>query len=346
MKWLRDRVPAGWPGWAIVAAAAVMIWACLTACRAKPAGSDALAAAVPPAGDEPSPPRSATNADVTVELTTNQLVSIKVALMATYLFTVEKEAVGAITFDEDPAIVQAESTLLGAAGTVEVASNELVRARSLSETNGVSQRELEQAISDNQTAEAAFKAARDALRALGKTDTEIDRIILDGAIHSPRQEHNPVKWLVANVLESDSSLVREEQPVKVRVMALPNRTFTGKVARIYGTIDPNLHHLPVRCEVEDAKDELRPGMLAEVAIQVSEPVESVGIPLNGLVREGDGTMTAWVTSDRRHFTQRIVKTGMREDGQVEILEGLKRGELAVTDGALFLDNMVNAVPSD
>ena len=38
-------------------------------------------------------------------------------------------------------------------------------------------------------------------------------------------------------------------------------------------------------------------------------------------------MTAWVTTDRHQFTQRIVKTGLRRDGRVQILAGLQRGEL-------------------
>ena len=57
-------------------------------------------------------------------------------------------------------------------------------------------------------------------------------------------------------------------------------------------------------------------------------------------------MTAWVTTDRHRFVQRIIKTGLRRDGQVQILEGLQRGELAVTDGAIFLSNMLQAPPTD
>jgi len=41
-----------------------------------------------------------------------------------------------------------------------------------------------------------------------------------------------------------------------------------------------------------------------------------------------------------------VKTGLQKDGMDEIVEGLQRGELAVTDGAIFLDNMLQAPPSD
>ena len=64
------------------------------------------------------------------------------------------------------------------------------------------------------------------------------------------------------------------------------------------------------------------------------------------MREGDGTMTVWVTSDRSNFTQRIVKTGLREDGRVQILQGLQAGETVVTNGAIFLDNLLQAPPSD
>ena len=52
----------------------------------------------------------------------------------------------------------------------------------------------------------------------------------------------------------------------------------------------------------------------------------------------------YITS--RRFTERIIKTGLRKDGRVQILDGLKRGELAVSDGAVFLSNMLEAPPSD
>jgi cobalt-zinc-cadmium efflux system membrane fusion protein len=87
-------------------------------------------------------------------------------------------------------------------------------------------------------------------------------------------------------------------------------------------------------------------MLANFSILVQKPVEATAIPANGVVRESDGTMTAWVTTDRRHFEQRVIKTGLRNDGQVQVLTGLQRGELVVTDNAVFLSNMLQAPPSD
>ena len=112
------------------------------------------------------------------------------------------------------------------------------------------------------------------------------------------------------------------------------------------TVDPNTHRVTIRSEIADPKHELRPGMFANFIIRVQDPVESVAVPINGVVREGDGTMTAWVTTDRRRFLQKVVKVGLQRDDRYQVLEGLERGQLAVADGAVFLSNMLHAPPAD
>ena len=94
----------------------------------------------------------------------------------------------------------------------------------------------------------------------------------------------------------------------------------------------------VRSEIADPKHELRSGMFATFVIRTGEPVRSPAIPLDGVVREGDGTMTTWVTADRRRFTKRTVKIGLQRDGYVQILAGVQPGDLVATEGALFLSN--------
>ena len=79
-------------------------------------------------------------------------------------------------------------------------------------------------------------------------------------------------------------------------------------------------------------------MFANFVIRTGDPVNSVAVPVNGVVREGDGTMTAFVTADRRRFTRRTVKIGLQRDGFDQILDGLQAGELVATEGALFLSN--------
>ena len=128
--------------------------------------------------------------------------------------------------------------------------------------------------------------------------------------------------------------------------AYADRVFECRVSRTYADVDSNSHRLEIRCEIADPSNELRLGMLANVVVRVHDPVEATAIPAKGVVREGDGTMTAWVTTDRHRFVQRLVKIGLERDGMDEIVEGLQRGELVVTDGAIFLDNMLQAPPSD
>jgi cobalt-zinc-cadmium efflux system membrane fusion protein len=86
-------------------------------------------------------------------------------------------------------------------------------------------------------------------------------------------------------------------------------------------------------------------MLANFVIRVQDPAQAIAIPANGVVREGDGTMTAWVTTDRHHFEQRIITIGLRRDDRVQILDGLHPGELVVADGAVFLSAMLQAPPT-
>ncbi len=340
--------------------------------------------------------------------------SITIAPVGTYLFPVDKHAVGSIDYDENlsvqvfspyqgkilatfaelgdevqkgqslytidsPDLIQAESNVIGAAATLELTTKELARAKSLygPDSGGVSQREYEQAVSDQQTAQGALQAARSAVRVFGKSDVDIDRIVdsrrIDPALVVPSPMAGEVtlrnaqpgllvqpgnapapysvakvttKWMLANVLESDSPLYHVGQTVQVSIMAYPGRTFGGTISRIYPTVDPNTHRVTIRSEIADPADELRSGMLADFVIRIHAPTPATAVPTTAVVREGDGAMTAWVTADRRRITQHVVRVGQQLDGQYQILDGLAPGQLVVTEGGVFLSNMLQAPPSD
>jgi len=146
-------------------------------------------------------------------------------------------------------------------------------------------------------------------------------------------------WLNASVTESDMPLVRKGQPIHVTVMALPERVFEGEISTVGATVDPQLHRGLVRAEIEDPKHELIPGMFASFVIVTGPPLTALAVPLDGVVREGDGTMTVWYTTDRHRFTKRTVRIGLQSAGYDQILEGVRAGEQIVTKGAVFLDNL-------
>jgi len=125
---------------------------------------------------------------------------------------------------------------------------------------------------------------------------------------------------------------------RVVIAAFPGRVFDGAVTTIGASVDAGTRRVLVRSEIKDPGHELRAGMFANFTISVGDPVRAPAIAAAGVVREGDGTMTVWVTADRRHFTRRTVRIGQERDGYRQILDGVKVGELVATDGALFLSN--------
>jgi cobalt-zinc-cadmium efflux system membrane fusion protein len=232
-------------------------------------------------------------------------------------------------------------------------------------------------VSDQQGAEGNYRAAVDAVRIFGKTTAEIEQIVATKTIDSILVVSSPIsgrvtvrnaapglfvqpgntpapftvadistKWMLGNVPEVDASAIKVGQDVRVSVMAHPGHVYEGKITTVAATVDPTVHTLLVRSEILDPGHELLPGMFANFEISTGAPVTATAVPADAVVREGDGTMTVWVTTDRHTFTQRQVKIGLRHDGYDQILDGLKPGELLVTDNAVFLDNMLTAGPTD
>jgi cobalt-zinc-cadmium efflux system membrane fusion protein len=147
--------------------------------------------------------------------------------------------------------------------------------------------------------------------------------------------------LNASVIESDMPLVHAGQKIHVTVMAFPGRTFDGEISAVGATVDPQLHRGLIRAEIDDSKHELLPGMFASFVIVTAAPLRATAVPLEGVVREGDGSMTVWLTTDRHRFTKRTVRIGMQDAGFDQILDGIRPGEQVVTKGAVFLDVLDN-----
>jgi cobalt-zinc-cadmium efflux system membrane fusion protein len=149
-------------------------------------------------------------------------------------------------------------------------------------------------------------------------------------------------WMLANVAETDFPLLQLGQEVAVDVKAYPGRLFRGQIVNIGASVDPSTRRVLVRSEVRDPKHELRPGMFATFQIRTGRIVRSPAVPLSGVVREGDGTMTVWVNIEARRLVRRTVKVGLQQDGLHQILDGLKPGERVATEDALFLSNAFTA----
>jgi membrane fusion protein, heavy metal efflux system len=276
-------------------------------------------------------------------------------------------------------LITAVGALQQAKGQLDLTTRALARSHELIEAKAIAERDLEQSVADHNAADATYKAAvgaldgaRDAVRIFGKTEAEIRRVEDTHRVDSRMPVPSPISarvtsrqagpgqfvqpggnpvytvadlstvWMIAKVAETDIPLIHLGQDADVKVMAFPGRTFRGKITYVAASVDPDTHRVLVRSEIPDVGHELLPEMFATFVIRTGQTYSSPAVPAGGVVREGDGTMTVWVTGDGHRFDKRTVHIGLQQDDFDQVLDGVKAGERVATDGALFLSNALTA----
>lgn len=150
------------------------------------------------------------------------------------------------------------------------------------------------------------------------------------------QQIVPVKILVG-ISEADYTKVKKGDKVILTVDALPGKTYSGTIRRIYPTIDPLTHTVNIEVQVPNQNRELRPGMYAKVNVTFGHSYNIV-VPDAAVVRlQGSGQRNVFVVENGT-AVQREVSLGRHFDGQYEILSGIEEGEQIVVKGGSALRN--------
>lgn len=153
------------------------------------------------------------------------------------------------------------------------------------------------------------------------------------------QQITPVKILVG-VSESDYTKVKKGDKVEVGADALPGKSYTGSVVRLYPVMDAATHTFNVEVRIANERRELRPGMYARVKVNFGSS-ESVVVPDAAIVKQqGSGQRSVYVVGEDNTVTLRNVTLGRHFDGKYQILEGLEAGETVVTKGHTALKSGV------
>jgi membrane fusion protein (multidrug efflux system) len=128
--------------------------------------------------------------------------------------------------------------------------------------------------------------------------------------------------------------VRQGQPVAVTVAAYPDREFEGLAEFISPAVDPSTRQFLVKAVIPNGERDLTPGMFAVATVTVGERLNRPVLPEESLVATRRGYMV-FVIEDGVAVSREVV-TGLRQEGWVEIVEGLAVGELVVREGHLRL----------
>lgn len=220
-------------------------------------------------------------------------------------------------------------------------STELSRLKSLYEEGGVSKSDLD-------AVEMAYNVSRRSLNNLSENTylrSPISGVVTarnydKGDLYSGQpifvvQQITPVKLRVG-VSETDYTKVKLGNQVEITADALPGRTFTGKISKIYPTMDATTHTFITEIQVPNADRVLRPGMFARVKVEFGVN-NSVVVPDDAVVKmQGSGQRCVYVLQPDNTVVSSIVTLGRHFGDSYEILEGVSEGDVVATKGSSSL----------
>ena len=143
-------------------------------------------------------------------------------------------------------------------------------------------------------------------------------------------------WVIADVFEQDLGLVKTGAKARVSINAYPDKTFEGKVTYVYPTLKAETRTVPVRVELSNPGLLLKPGMFAQMELQVAGIAQVITVPVSAVIDSGTRQIVLIQLKEGR-FEPREVKLGARSDTHVAVVSGVKEGELVVVAANFLID---------
>jgi membrane fusion protein, heavy metal efflux system len=274
--------------------------------------------------------------------------------------------------DADAAIsafLQADATLRQARVALAKTQTDLERARKLLEYQAISEKDALAAQNDAAIAQAALETAQATreqasrkLQLLDVKPTELkqgvvvrapiagvvtDIAVAPGEYRGAVQFHSDISagglisiadlstvWVSSDVPEPFLRLIRLGEPVEITFVAYPGQTFTGRVARVGSTLDPQTRTLKVYVDLPNPSGRFVPEMFGTVR-HSGLPRRFPVVPAAAIVQEF-GRSEVFVERARGEFERRVVTTGVRAGDLVAITSGLDVNSRLIVDGAILL----------
>lgn len=182
-------------------------------------------------------------------------------------------------------------------------------------------------------AETAVRMAKRAEAALAR---QLQQAGLDTELL--RAATSDMAIVLADVPEGKMNRVQVGQGCQASFFGIPNERFSGKVNSIAPVLSKERRTLRVLFAINDPRDQLRPGMFADIGLG-TDPRDTLLIPAEGVLHIGraDYVLTA---SDAYTFRVTEVQVGEPRNEEVEILSGLKPGERIIAKGAILFKPLV------
>ena len=145
-------------------------------------------------------------------------------------------------------------------------------------------------------------------------------------------------WVLVTLYEYQLPYVDEGMKASMSLPYIPGQTFEGEVIYIYPYLETKTREVQVRLEFENPHNLLKPGMFANVTLQNTLAREKTLAPRSAVIDTGE-RQVAFVSRGEGKFEPRDVRLGVETgEGMVEVISGLKPGEMVVTSGQFLIDS--------
>jgi Cu(I)/Ag(I) efflux system membrane fusion protein len=142
-------------------------------------------------------------------------------------------------------------------------------------------------------------------------------------------------WIEAQMYTSELRWLYEKPVITVEFDAYPNEIFSAVPVFDNPTVEADQKISLVRFLVAGRSHQLKPGMMAYVNIKRNEK-KTVVIPKSSILV--GNMITAWIKTGDGTYENRMIELGIQNKREVEVISGLKEGELVVTNGAFLLNS--------
>ena len=145
-------------------------------------------------------------------------------------------------------------------------------------------------------------------------------------------------WVLVTLYEYQLPYIETGMKATMSLPYIPGQTLEGEVIYIYPYLDKKTREVQVRLEFDNPNNLLKPGMFANVTLQNTLAAEKTLAPRSAVIDTGE-RQVAFVSRGEGKFEPRDVRLGVESgDGMVEIIAGLKPGEMVVTSGQFLIDS--------
>ena len=167
---------------------------------------------------------------------------------------------------------------------------------------------------------------------LGLRQVSVGALVRPGDVITTLDDLSTIK-VDFNIAEVHLPSVAIGQNIRATSIAYPDETFEGKIVSIGSRVNPATRAIQIRANINNQDFKLRPGMLLQINLQ-KKMLTTLTLPEASLVPVEDKHFV-FVVNDEM-VTRKQVSIGLRKPGKVQIVSGLKEGEMVVIEGALKL----------